>query len=81
MRHADLCAIVELRDDELHSSKQQSDIALKAHVASVCFKCFRWMAKVDQDVAYVAMVVRVCRKGLFPISDLCFRTYVANVFI
>ena len=25
----------------LHSSEQQSDIKLKAHVASVCFKCFR----------------------------------------
>jgi ethanolamine utilization microcompartment shell protein EutS len=48
----------------LHSSKQQGDIALKAHVVSVCFKCFRGMlqvfyidvAKVDKDVAHVAMV-------------------------
>jgi hypothetical protein len=39
------------------------------------------MAKVDRNVAYATMVVRVCRKGLFPISDLCFRTYVTNVFI
>jgi hypothetical protein len=32
----------------LHSSKQQGDIALKAYVASVCFKyfiCFIWMLK------------------------------------
>jgi hypothetical protein len=30
----------------LHSLKQQEDVALKPHVASVCFKCFRcfiWM--------------------------------------
>jgi hypothetical protein len=25
----------------LHSSKQLGDIALKAHIASLCFKCFR----------------------------------------
>jgi hypothetical protein len=40
-----LCGIelrsgVELHKDELHLSKQQADIALKAHVASVCFECF-----------------------------------------
>jgi hypothetical protein len=49
---------------------------LKMHVASVCFKCFRCLrgmlqvfqmdvAKVNRDVAYVAMVVNVCCKGLF----------------
>ena len=46
------------------SPKQQRDVALKAHVASVHFKCFRGMlqvfhtdvAKVDRDVAVVAMV-------------------------
>jgi hypothetical protein len=44
--------------------KQQEDVALKAHVANVCFKCFRGMlqmfhmdvAKVDRDVAYAASV-------------------------
>jgi hypothetical protein len=43
---ADLCTGVELHNNELHSSKQQGDIALKAHVESVCFKylrCFRCM--------------------------------------
>jgi hypothetical protein len=35
---ADLRASVELRND---ASKQQGNIALKAHVANVCFKCFR----------------------------------------
>jgi hypothetical protein len=51
--------------------KQQGNIALKAHVASVCskyFRCFRGMlqvfhvdvAKVNQDVAHVAIFVYVC---------------------
>ena len=50
-----------------HSPKQQGDVVLKVHVASVCFKCFRcfiWMlqvfyldvAKVDRDVAHVAYI-------------------------
>jgi hypothetical protein len=30
----------------LHSPKKQEDVALKAHVASVCFKCFRCMLQV-----------------------------------
>jgi hypothetical protein len=38
-----LCGI-ELRVSiELHSSKQQDDIALKMNVASVCFSCFKGM--------------------------------------
>jgi hypothetical protein len=53
--------------------KQQQDITLKAHVANACLKCFRGMlqvsyadvAKVDRDVAHVAMVVHVCCKLLF----------------
>jgi hypothetical protein len=42
LRGIELCAGVELHNDELHSSKQQGDItlALKSHVASICFKCF-----------------------------------------
>jgi uncharacterized membrane protein YgcG len=48
-------------------------LRLKAHVASGCFKCFRGtlqvfhmdVAKRDQDVVYVAMVVHVCCKSLF----------------
>jgi hypothetical protein len=42
--------------------QQQGDVALKVHVARVCFKCFIGMlqvfhmdiAKVDWDLAYVA---------------------------
>ena len=39
------------------------------------------VAKVDQDVAYVAMVVQVCCKLLFPMFHLFLQTYVARVFI
>jgi hypothetical protein len=57
-----------------------------------CFKCFRCFicmfqvfhtdgAKVDQDVAYVAMVVYICCKCLFLMLHLFFQTYVTNVFI
>jgi hypothetical protein len=38
------------------------------------------VAKVDRDVAYVAMVVHVCCKRLFPNVSSIF-TYVASVFI
>jgi hypothetical protein len=38
------------------------------------------VAKVDCDVVYVAMVVHVCCKRLFPMF-LFFQTYVAIVFI
>ena len=75
------------------------------HAASAhfkCFRCFRGMlqafdmdvAKVDRDVAYVAMVVQVCCKSLSPMFHvffrrmlqacffgccICFLTYVASV--
>ena len=39
------------------------------------------VAKLDRDVAYVAMVVYVCCKLLFIIFHLFFQTYVASVFI
>ena len=39
------------------------------------------VAKVDQDVAYVAMVVHIYCKLLFSIFQLFFQTYVASVFI
>ena len=66
----------------LHSSKQQGDIALNAHVASVCFKCFRGVlqvfqidvAKIYQDVAYVAMAIHACCKGVFQMFHLFFRS-------
>jgi len=61
----------------------------------VCFvaKCFTRMfqryvimfytdvAKLDRDVAYVAMIVYVYCKLLFPNFYLFFQTYVASVFI
>ena len=60
-------------------------LCLKANVAIVCFECFRCfrgmlqvfhmgVVKVDRDVAYVAMVVHVCCKGLLPMFHLCFQT-------
>jgi hypothetical protein len=61
----------------IHSPKQQGDVALKLHVASVCFNCFRGMlqvfyidvAKVDRDVAHVTIVFSsVCLKCF-----ICFR--------
>jgi hypothetical protein len=36
------------------------------------------VAKVDRNVA---MVIHVCHKGLLPMFHLCFRTYIASVFI
>ena len=67
-------------------------LSLKAHVASVYFKCFiclRGMlqgfrmdiTKVDRDVVYVAMVVHICCKRLFPMFYLFFQTYVESVLI
>jgi hypothetical protein len=70
-------------------------LRLKAYVASVCFKCCRCfrdmlqvlhmdVAKVDQNVAYVAMVVHVCCKRLFPMfhlffPDVCCKSVYLNV--
>jgi hypothetical protein len=67
-------------------------LLLKVHVISVCFKCFICfkgmlqvfymdVAKVDRDDAYVAVVVHLCCKLLFPMFHLFFQTYVASVFI
>jgi hypothetical protein len=39
------------------------------------------VAKVDWDVAHVAMVVHVCCKPMFSMFHLFFTTYVASVFI
>jgi hypothetical protein len=39
------------------------------------------VAKVDQDVAYVAMGGHVCCKRLFLMFHLFFQTHVASVFI
>jgi hypothetical protein len=69
----------------LHSSNRQSDIALKAHVASICLKCFRcfiWMlhvfhlniAKVGQDIAYVAINIHLYCKCMSKYFNCFFRT-------
>jgi hypothetical protein len=39
------------------------------------------VAKVDRDVAYVAMVVHVCCKGLLLMFHMCFRMYVTSVYL
>ena len=57
-------------------------------VCSICFNCFIRIlqvfhldvAKVDQNVAYAAMVVYLCCKLLFPMFNLFFQIYVASVF-
>jgi hypothetical protein len=75
--------------------KQQGDVALKGHVASLCFERFRcfigmlqvfhmYVVKVDRDIAYVTMVVHVCCKILFPVfhrffSDVCCTCVYLNV--
>jgi hypothetical protein len=59
---------------------------VETHVASVCLKCFGCfrdmlqlcqmnVAKIDQNVAYVAMVVHVCCKSLLQMFHLCFWMY------
>jgi hypothetical protein len=56
---------------------------LKAHVANVCFTCFRRMlqvfyngvANVDWDAAHIATAIYVCFKCMFQL----FQTYVASV--
>jgi hypothetical protein len=73
-------------DEPPFSPKQQRDVVLKAHVASLYFKCFRYfrgilrlfhvdVAKANWNVAYVAIIL------LFPVFHLFFQTYVACVFI
>jgi hypothetical protein len=50
------------------------------YVVSLCFNCFRCMfqvfhmdvAKVDYDVAYVAVVAHICCKRLFSMFHLFF---------
>jgi hypothetical protein len=39
------------------------------------------VAKVDRNIAYIAIVVHVCCKLMLPIFYLFFHTYVASVFI
>jgi hypothetical protein len=63
---------------------------LHTHVSSVCFKCFTCfrlmlqvfhldVAKVDLDVAYVAMTIHACFKHIFQVH--LFQTYVAVFYL
>jgi hypothetical protein len=58
----------------LHSSKQQADAMLKAHVASLRFKCFRCFIRMLQvfymDVAKVSGCCICCKLLLFPTFHL-----------
>jgi hypothetical protein len=65
-------------------------MAFFRHVSSLCFKCFSSfrctfqllradVAKVDQDIAYVAMVAHVCCKRLSLMFHLFLYMYVASV--
>ena len=69
--------------------KSRSGCCIYVHVASVCFKCFTCfigmlqvfyidVAKVDRDVAHVAMAIHVCFKCRFQIFHL-FQMYVVSV--
>jgi hypothetical protein len=39
------------------------------------------VAKVDQDVVYVALIIHVCCKRLFPMFYLFFQMYVTSVYL
>jgi hypothetical protein len=75
----------------LHSFQLQGNIALKAHVASVCFRCFRcfiWMLHVfyleaakSRSGCCTCCNGYVCCKCMFRVFHLFFQTYGANVFI
>jgi hypothetical protein len=64
-------------------------VLLKAHVARICFRCFRGMlqvfqmdvAKVDQDIAYVARLYMYVAKDCYQCFICVFLTHVASVFI
>jgi hypothetical protein len=62
--------------------KQQEDIVLKARVANVCFKCSRCfecmlqvfytgVAKIDRDVAHVAMAIHICSNYFICFRHIC----------
>ena len=68
-----------------HSSKQQVDATLKAHIARVCSKCFRCLrgmlqvlyfdvAKVDRDVAHVVMAIHV--PNVLSVPDECCKRFI-----
>ena len=65
------------------SPKQQRDVALKVHVASVHFKCFRGIsqvfhtdvAKVDRDVAHVVMDIQYV-SSVSAVPDKCCKCFI-----
>jgi hypothetical protein len=72
--------------------KQQGDVVLKVHVKSIysnCFTCFIGMsqvfhmdvAKVNQDVAYVAMAIYACCKCLFQMFHLFIRSMLHAFYV
>jgi hypothetical protein len=76
----------------LHLSKPRGDIVPKAHVASVCFKCFRLFSRCVASVSHRCYKSRLgccicCNgytrmfQGCFLIIHLFFLKHVASVFI
>ena len=66
--------------------KSRSECCICMHVASVCFRGVLQVfhidvAKVDRDVAHVAMAIHVCFKCMFRMFHLFFHTYVCKCFI
>ena len=74
--------------------EQQGDIALKTHVASVCFKCFRCfrgmlqvfhadVAKVDRVVAHVAMgntrMFQVYVPNVSFVLNICYKCFISTL--
>jgi hypothetical protein len=84
--------VVVLVRRQLGAQRLESPGPVLPRVKSTCFKCFRCLVgmlqvfhadvvKVDRDVAYVAMIIHVCCKCMFPMFHLFFQTYVTNAFI
>jgi hypothetical protein len=69
----------------LDSSKQRVDVALKsAHVASICFKCFRGMLQVfHMDVCngYTHMLQASVLNVSFVFSDVCLQVCLSGYCI
>jgi len=72
----------------IHPPKQQGDVALKTHVANVCFKCFRYMLQMfSHGCCKSRSGCCTCCNGytcmlqeLFKMFNL-FQIYVASIFI
>jgi hypothetical protein len=51
----------------------QTYVSSVSDVSKICCKCFVQMLQKYRDVAYVAMVINICCKRLFPMFHLFFR--------